>query len=244
MGISSAVAIYQAPQSAYDCFDKVSVLYEGEQIFFGKTTDAKQFFVDMGFHCPSQQTVPDFLTSLTSASERRPREGFEGKVPTTPQEFAARWKQSDKYQELLAQIADFENKYPVHGEKYREFLESRRAQQSKHLRSKSPYTLSYGGQVELCLRRGFDRLRADPSLTLTQLFGNFIMALIIGSVFYNLRKSLFSNMSQVSKLTLNSCDYEQFLFTRCFAVFCYFDECFWIRFGSKSLYSSLQMNIS
>ncbi|OWZ43068.1 ATP-binding cassette transporter [Cryptococcus neoformans var. grubii Br795] len=186
IGISSAVAIYQAPQAAYDCFDKVSVLYEGEQIFFGKTTDAKQFFVDMGFHCPSQQTVPDFLTSLTSASERTPREGFEGKVPTTPQEFAARWKQSDKYQELLAQIAEFENKYPVHGKNYQEFLQSRRAQQSKRLRAKSPYTLSYGGQVELCLRRGFDRLRADPSLTLTQLFGNFIMALIIGSVFYNL----------------------------------------------------------
>lgn len=31
MDISSVVAIYQAPQRAYDLFDKVSVLYEGEQ---------------------------------------------------------------------------------------------------------------------------------------------------------------------------------------------------------------------
>ncbi|XAO22858.1 hypothetical protein I312_101633 [Cryptococcus bacillisporus CA1280] len=186
MDVSSVVAIYQAPQSAYDLFDKVSVLYEGEQIFFGNCTEAKQFFIDMGFHCPSQQTVPDFLTSLTSASERTPREGFEGKVPTTPQEFAAAWKKSDMYAQLQEQIAQFEQKYPIHGENYDKFLESRRAQQSKHLRPKSPYTLSYGGQVRFCLRRGFQRLKADPSLTLTQLFGNFIMALIVGSVFYNM----------------------------------------------------------
>lgn len=54
---------------------------------------------------------------------------------------------------------------------------------------KSPFTLSYWGQTKLCLKRGFWRLKADPSLTLTQLFGNFAMALIISSIFYNLRMS-------------------------------------------------------
>jgi hypothetical protein len=34
--------------------------------------------------------------------------------------------------------------------------------------------------------RGFQRLKGDASLTLSQLIGNFIMALIIGSVFYQL----------------------------------------------------------
>jgi ABC-type multidrug transport system ATPase subunit len=129
---SSVVAIYQAPQSAYDLFDKVSVLYEGEQIFFGKTTEAKKFFVNMGFYCPDQQTVPDFLTSLTSASERRAREGFEHKVPVTPAEFAAMWKASPEYAELQKEITAFGERYPVGGERRQQFLESRRAQQSKH----------------------------------------------------------------------------------------------------------------
>jgi ABC-type multidrug transport system permease subunit len=35
--------------------------------------------------------------------------------------------------------------------------------------------------------RGFQRLKGDASLTLSQLIGNFIMALIIGSVFFNLQ---------------------------------------------------------
>lgn len=55
--------------------------------------------------------------------------------------------------------------------------------------TKSPYTLSYWGQIKLCLKRGFWRLKADPTLTLTQLFGNFIMSLVIGSVFVNQRES-------------------------------------------------------
>ncbi len=41
-------------------------------------------------------------------------------------------------------------------------------------------------QVGLCIERGFQRLRGDMSLTLSGMIGNFIMALIIGSVFYNL----------------------------------------------------------
>ena len=34
-GSAAVVAIYQASQSIYDIFDKVAVLYEGRQIYFG-----------------------------------------------------------------------------------------------------------------------------------------------------------------------------------------------------------------
>ena len=131
-GNSSVVAIYQAPQSAYDIFDKVCVLYEGQQIFFGKCGEAKQFFLDMGFDCPEQQTVPDFLTSLTSPSERKAKAGYEGKVPNTPEEFARMWKQSPQYHALQREIGEFNARHPVNGERYEEFLSSRRAQQAKN----------------------------------------------------------------------------------------------------------------
>ncbi|KAK4052513.1 Multidrug resistance protein [Microbotryomycetes sp. JL201] len=183
---TAMVAIYQAPQSAYDLFDKVTVLYKGRQIYFGKATEAKKFFTDMGFHCPDRQTTADFLTSLTSDLERRVEPGFEGKVPQTPEEFEQRWKASPEYQQLLREIDEYNAQYPIGGEAEEEFKASRRAQQSKGQRIKSPYTLSYGKQIELCVWRGFRRLVANPELTLTQLFGNFIMALIVSSVFFNL----------------------------------------------------------
>ena len=133
LSVTSVVAIYQSPQSAYDLFDKVSVLYEGEQIFFGKCTDAKPFFVNMGFECPEQQTVPDFLTSLTSPTERKARPGFEARVPKSPQEFVAVWKKSAEYAQLKTDIQAYQQRHPMNGESSKSFLASRRLQQSKNL---------------------------------------------------------------------------------------------------------------
>ncbi|KAI5452128.1 Multidrug resistance protein [Naganishia albida] len=200
MGSTACVAIYQSPQAAYDYFDKVVLIYEGEQCFFGPTKKAKDFFVRMGFECPERQTVPDFLTSLTSPSERVVRAGWENKVPRTPQEFAAAWRASEEYTQLQRDLEQYDQRYPVGGEALQAFQASRRAQQSKHLSPKSPYTLSYMGQVKICLRRGFWRLRADPSLTLFQLFGNFVMALIVSSVFFNLPSDTSSFFSRGSLL--------------------------------------------
>jgi ATP-binding cassette subfamily G (WHITE) protein 2 (PDR) len=119
------------PSRAWQLFDKVSVLYAGEQIFLGPTNAAKQFFVDMVSHCPEQSTTPDFLTSLTSPAERRARPGFEQLVPKTPKEFVARWKSSDNYAKLQMELEKYEAKHPVKGQHFRKFLASRRAQQSK-----------------------------------------------------------------------------------------------------------------
>ncbi|KAK7515313.1 ABC-2 type transporter-domain-containing protein [Phyllosticta citriasiana] len=200
MGCTACVSIYQAPQSAYDVFDKVLVLYEGRQIFFGRAGEAKQYFVDMGFDCPDRQTTPDFLTSMTSPQERVVRAGWDDKVPRTPDEFAQRWKASQERAQLLRDIDEYDKKYQIGGEYLERFKESRKAQQSKGQRIKSPYTLSYGKQVRLCLWRGFQRLKGDPSITLTQLFGNSIMALILSSVFYNLPSNTTSFFSRCALL--------------------------------------------
>jgi ATP-binding cassette subfamily G (WHITE) protein 2 (PDR) len=61
-GATACVSIYQASQTTYDLFDKV--LLEGRQIFFGKTTEAKQYFLDMGFDCPDRQTVSQVVIPL------------------------------------------------------------------------------------------------------------------------------------------------------------------------------------
>jgi ABC-type multidrug transport system ATPase subunit len=130
-GATVAVAIYQASQSAYDVFDKVTVLYEGRQIYFGRTDEAKQFFTDMGFECPDRQTTADFLTSLTSPSERIVKKGYEDRVPRTPDEFAAAWKNSEAHAKLIREIDEYNQEYPLGGEALGKFIESRKAMQAK-----------------------------------------------------------------------------------------------------------------
>ena len=132
-GSTALVAIYQASQSAYDLFDKVIVLYEGRQIYFGSAQDAKAFFVDMGFECPERQTTGDFLTSLTNPAERIVRKGWERRVPRTPDEFAARWKESQARQAVHTDIEQYTAEYPIGGSHLDDFRRSRKSQQSAHM---------------------------------------------------------------------------------------------------------------
>ncbi|PNP43700.1 hypothetical protein TGAMA5MH_04672 [Trichoderma gamsii] len=197
-GQTSAVSIYQAPQSAYDVFDKVLVLYEGRQIYFGPTDKARDYFINLGFDCPARQTAPDFLTSMTAPSERIVRPGWESRAPRTPDEFATCWKNSNDYKALQAEMDEFNKQHPIGGADAEAFRQHKKSTQAKHQREKSPYTLSYGQQVKLCLWRGWRRLMGDPSLTVFQLLANSVMALIISSLFYNLQQTTGSFYSRAA----------------------------------------------
>ncbi|KAK8104951.1 hypothetical protein PG999_008310 [Apiospora kogelbergensis] len=185
-GRSCAVSIYQAPQTAYDLFDKALVIYDGHQIFYGPADQAKEYFVNLGFECPSRQTTPDFLTSMTAPSERVVRAGWEDRVPRTPEDFAAAWNRSHEYAALQRQIEAYKQAHPFGGPDARDFRALKKTDQNRRQRLESPYLMSYAQQVRLCLWRGWRRLTGDPWLTVFQLVANSAMALIISSLFYNL----------------------------------------------------------
>lgn len=183
-GTVHLVAIYQASQAIYDEFDKAVVLYEGRQIYFGPCEHAKQYFVDMGYECPARQTTGDFLTSVTNPSERKVREGFDNKVPRTPDEFEKYWKESQDRKDLLEEIKDHEEEFPLGGKTLEEFKASHKNMQAKHIRPESPYTVSIPMQIKYCTQRAYQRLWNDKTSTVTTIIGQIALALIIGSVFY------------------------------------------------------------
>ncbi|UPK90458.1 hypothetical protein LCI18_001393 [Fusarium solani-melongenae] len=169
LGISSCV------------FDKVIVLYEGRQIFFGKAGDAKAYFEGLGFICPEQQTTPDFLTSMTNPTERIIRPGCH--PPSTPDEFAQAWKGSQQRARLLDEIDRYNHEHSFDGEHHQRFFMSRRVDQSSWQRARSPFNLSYWDQLGITLWRAYVLLKNDP---ITLLVSNLFEALIASSVFYNL----------------------------------------------------------
>lgn len=183
-GACHAVAIYQASQAIYDVFNKVIVLYEGREIFFGPCSKAKEYFVDMGWDCPPRQTVGDFLTSVTNPQERTAREGMDDEVPRTPDEFEKYWKQSTHYQRLKKEISEYCEEYPVGGEAEKDFGATKRLRQAKHVRPKSPYVISIPMQVKLCVKRAYQRIWNDKPSTLTTVIGRIFMSLVIGSIYF------------------------------------------------------------
>ncbi|GEQ70600.1 hypothetical protein JCM33374_g4278 [Metschnikowia sp. JCM 33374] len=182
------IAIYQCSQDAYDLFDNTIVLYEGYQIYFGKATKAKEFFINMGFECPQRQTTADFLTSLTNPEERVVRPGFENKVPRTAVEFSEHWRNSPEYAALTSKI-DTYFKEVESGNIREEYHNAHVARQAKRSPSRSPYTVSFGMQVKYIVGRNFLRIKGDPSITIFSIFGQGVMGLVLSSVFYNLNST-------------------------------------------------------
>ncbi|KAH6889280.1 ABC drug exporter AbcA [Thelonectria olida] len=183
-GQTCAVSMYQAPQSAYDLFDKTLVLYDGRQIYFGPASQAKAYFVNLGFECPRRQTTPDFLTSMTFPAERIPRAGCN--PPRTPDEFAAAWNASPECKALRAEIDEYNSHHVIGGKHSQTYLELKKAHQAKGQSTSSPFILTYSQQVKLCIWRGWRRFWADPGPSVFTMVANAIMALITSSLFYNL----------------------------------------------------------
>lgn len=186
-GSSHLVAAYQASQNIYDIFDKVVVLYEGRQVFFGRAKVAKGFFERQGWVCPPRQTTGDFLTSVTNPGERQVQPGMENRVPRTPEDFEKFWLNSPEYTQLQKEIADYEEEYPLEADSSAaiELQEKKRGKQAKHTRPKSPYIISVPMQIKLNTVRAYQRLWNDAAATVSTVVSNIIMALIIGSVFYD-----------------------------------------------------------
>ncbi|KAI1498627.1 ABC-2 type transporter-domain-containing protein [Biscogniauxia marginata] len=179
------MSIYQASESIYEKFDKVSILYEGRQIYFGPTRFAARYFYELGFLKPARATTPDFLTSLTNPAERVVREGYEDRAPRSPDEFATAWKKSLHAGELLSDIEQFNENYPILVDENNRPKGTSEWKDKLSLRS-STYVIPIYLQIYSCLQRGAQRLLNQPAPVIGSVFANAILALVVGSVYYNL----------------------------------------------------------
>lgn len=77
VGLSSVVSLYQAGNGIYNLFDKVLVLDEGREIYYGPREEARPFMEELGFICGDGANIGDYLTGVTVPTERKIRPGFE-----------------------------------------------------------------------------------------------------------------------------------------------------------------------
>ncbi|KAF2119900.1 pleiotropic drug resistance protein, ABC superfamily [Lophiotrema nucula] len=177
MRSTALMSIYQASDAIYENFDKVTLLYEGRQIYFGPAVLATDYFIDLGFERRPRATTADFLTSLTHPEERRVRKGFENCVPRSADEFADAWRRSAAAKAVLQEVDEVN---AIYKKKYQ-------GSDIDALRQKSlTYLIPTYLQIWLCIRRGFQRLRNNYVPTVAGIIGNTIISLVVGSVYYNL----------------------------------------------------------
>ncbi|ORZ28975.1 ABC-2 type transporter-domain-containing protein [Lobosporangium transversale] len=182
---ATMVSIYQASENIYDLFDKVILLYEGRCIYFGPANEARQYFINLGFECPSRQTTADFLTAVTDPHERKPRPGFEGRVPNTPKQFEDAFRASSFYTTVEKNRIEYQTSVSEHIPAAH-FKEATKQVKQKHVSVKNPYTISFAGQVKVLTVRQIQLTRGDMTSVVSRYASNVIKAIIVGSVFFKL----------------------------------------------------------
>lgn len=183
---TTITTLYQAGEGIYDLMDKVLVIDEGRMLFQGPAKEARQYFVDLGFHAPPRQTTADFLTSICDPNARQFRTGFEDKCPKTAEELEKAFKSSGAYKKVLADVEDFEQhlRNTEHADAQR-FQRAVEDQKSRRVGSGSNYTVSFWKQVLACTRREFWLLLGNKTELYTKYFTIISNGFVVGSLFYD-----------------------------------------------------------
>jgi ABC-type multidrug transport system ATPase subunit/ABC-type multidrug transport system permease subunit len=183
---STLVTLYQASDSLWDLFDKVLLIDSGKLVYFGPTEDAIRYFEEtVGFERQPRQTATDYLNSCTDPVARKAKEGFEGKVPTSPGEMAKRWQESDDKKLADEEMKDYKQHLIDHP-RGSALQKSTGHEREKNKRSAgSNYTISLWQQITLLTRRQTQLILRDRPALAAKYGGAVFQALIAGSAFYN-----------------------------------------------------------
>ncbi|KAL6945070.1 ATP-binding cassette multidrug transporter pdr12 [Hanseniaspora vineae] len=185
---AAIVCIYQAGQNIYELFDKVTVLYNGKQIYIGPAKEGVAYFENMGWIKPNRMTSPEFLTSVTLDYDNRVldvKPGFENSIPKNCQEFVEYWVNSPQYAKNMGQYENYIAKHNPDETKQR--LAASIEQKKQHREPlNSIYIVNYWHQVWYCMVRGVQRIRNDMAYTKIFISVYLIQGLIVGSMFWRI----------------------------------------------------------
>jgi ABC-type multidrug transport system ATPase subunit len=184
LGLTTIVTLYQAGNGIYEHFDKVLVLDEGKQIFYGPQQDAVPFMEDLGFMRDSGSNRADFLTGVTVPTERLIAPGYEDKFPRTAGEILAAYKRSSIQPKMLEECQS----YPVSQEAAENtaiFKEMVSREKHRGVSNTSPVTTSLITQVKAAVVRQYQLMWGDKATIFMKQGATVIQALLGGSLFYS-----------------------------------------------------------
>ncbi|GKT48749.1 ABC transporter G family member 14 [Colletotrichum spaethianum] len=183
LGLTTIITLYQAGNGIYEQFDKVLVLDEGKQIFYGLQKEAVPFMESLGFLRDSGSNRSDFLTGVTVPTERVIAPGFERTFPRTADEIRVAYDRSA----IKAKMMDESQLYPTStdaADNTALFKGMVAREKHKRVSNSSPVTSSFFTQVKAAVTRQYQILRGDKSTLIMKQGATVIQSLIGGSLFY------------------------------------------------------------
>lgn len=183
LGLTSIVTLYQAGNGIYDLFDKVLVLDQGQQLYYGPQEQARPFMESLGFLCREGSNVADFLTGVVVPTERKIRPGHEGSFPATARAIRSAYEKSDIHQAMEKDLGFATLDATRHNTQ--QFQELVAKDRDPSLLKSSQLTTSLPSQIKACVIRQYQILWGDKATFIIKQVSSLVQALIAGSLFYN-----------------------------------------------------------
>lgn len=157
----NVVSLYQAGNAIYDLFDKVTVVAEGQVIYYGPRREARGYFEALGFQHLDGANTADYLTAVTALAERKVLPNFTGRVPNSASEFAAAFRRSDFAARMYAELEAHAANNAKVSEQTAVALQVRDQRRNKGVSRHSPFVANYAVQLKAALIREYQQRWAD-----------------------------------------------------------------------------------
>ncbi|KAG8903275.1 hypothetical protein FRB99_003542 [Tulasnella sp. 403] len=204
LGQTTFVSLYQAGENIYNLVDKVLVIDQGRTVYFGPATEARQYFVSLGFVDRPRQATADYLTACTDPNERQVSPEYDPRtVPSSPEELETAFIQSKYYKQMQADRDEYRRHIGGEGRSDQEnFRRAVLDDKKKGVSKTNPYTLGFVAQVRTLTLRQF-RLQWQDKFTLYTSFGiSLTLAFVLGGTFFNLPPTTSGGFTRGSVLFL------------------------------------------
>ena len=184
------VSLYQASQNIYDLFDKVMVIDQGRQVFYGPTSVARDYFEGLGFLEKPRQTTPDYLTGCTDPFEREYKAGRGPEnAPHSPETLVGSFKKSEWAKTLHAETEHYSEELEQDKEPHEDFQVAHREAKRKGTPKSSVYNIPFIIQVWILMKRQFLIKWQDKFSLVVSWATSILIAIIVGTVWLNLPRT-------------------------------------------------------
>lgn len=183
------VSLYQASENIYSQFDKVMVIDEGRQVFFGPAQEARAYFESLGFLEKPRQTTPDYLTGCTDRFEREYKEGRGPEnAPSSPDDLVEAFNKSRYATALDSEMSQYREVVKEEQHVYEDF-KTAVVEGKRHAPKKSVYTIPFYLQVWALMKRQFILKWQDQFSLITSWGTSILIAIVLGTVWLKLPKT-------------------------------------------------------
>ncbi|KAH9822134.1 ABC-2 type transporter-domain-containing protein [Melampsora americana] len=178
------VTLYQAGERIYEQFDKVCLINEGRQVYFGPTSLAREYMMGLGYKDLPRQSTADYLTGCTDPNERQFADNIDpATVPQTPEEMANAYHNSEIYQRVKSDIRAYSTDSQIAQRDQEEFFRAVDHERSKFASRRSSYTASFCTQIRALMIREFQLKRQDRVGLILSWVTTVALSIFVGSLF-------------------------------------------------------------